>query len=69
VRFVTPSGRKGDDFDLLVDVDSITVPVEVKSKDDATAFSPSSLASSLRDARRQIPSGGPGAVIVRLPYH
>lgn len=67
VRFVEPSGHRGENFDQVVTYEEAEVAIEVKAKDDSTAYSRSSLRSSLADARKQLPPGGPGIVVLHVP--
>jgi hypothetical protein len=64
VEFRARTGFKGEDFDFLVDG---ALAVEVKAREDSSAYSRSSLHSTLKKARQQIPEGGPGLVVVRIP--
>jgi hypothetical protein len=64
VEFVSEAQVKGTDFDLLVDG---TVPLEVTAKEDDPAYTPTALASTLADARGQLPRTGPGVIALRIP--
>jgi hypothetical protein len=65
VQFVVPQGRRGADFDLLVDG---VLATEVKARDDAGTYSFASLRSALAsDARSQLPADGPGLIVLRIP--
>jgi hypothetical protein len=64
VEFVSEAHVKGADFDLLVDG---TMPLEVKAKEDDAAYTPTALASTLADARGQLPPAGPGVIALRIP--
>jgi hypothetical protein len=64
VEFVSEAQVKGTDFDLLVDG---TIPLEVKAKEDDAAYTPTALASTLADARAQLPPAGPGVIALRIP--
>jgi hypothetical protein len=66
VEFVKEKGIKGKDFDLLVDG---SLAVEVKAKEDSTAYTKGGLKSPLDKARKQLPPGGPGVVVLRPPYY
>jgi hypothetical protein len=69
VRFVTPSGVKGQDFDAEVEVDGLTVAVEVKAKEELSGevFRPKSIINSLKKASSQLPSSGPSLVFLHIP--
>jgi hypothetical protein len=64
VSFVTPTGVRGADYDLLVDS---RVAVEVKSKEDGSTYTTTSLRRVLNDARGQLPPAGPGVIALRIP--
>jgi hypothetical protein len=65
VEFVVPSGKKGADFDLLVDG---KLAVDAKAKQDEATYKKSSLRNALlSDARRQLPADGPGLLALRVP--
>lgn len=69
VRFVTPVGVKGADYDAEAEVRGQTVFVEVKAKDEHIddVFKSKSMLRSLEDARAQLPPNGPGLVFVYVP--
>lgn len=69
VRFVEPTGRRGDDFDQVVTVGSTPVSLEVKAKLDETNYGANTLTNSLRKARAQLPERGPGLIVLRIPMH
>lgn len=64
VEFVSEARVKGADYDLLVDR---MIPLEVKAKEDDAAYTATALASTLADARRQLPAAGPGVIALRIP--
>jgi hypothetical protein len=67
-RFVTPSGKKGDDFDIeIVLKDGIVVCADAKCKVEATEYSENSVRNSLNDARKQFPNDRPSIVFVKIP--
>lgn len=67
VRFVLPTGTRGKDFDQVVFYRGSEISIEVKAKDDRTPYTKSSLLASIKSARQQLPSPGPGVVFVHLP--
>ena len=67
VRFVLPTGTKGGDFDQFVSYRGSEISIEVKAKGDHTPYTKSSLLASIKSARQQLPSTGPGVVFVHLP--
>lgn len=64
VSFVERTGVRGHDFDFLIDA---YVALETKAKDEATAYSMGSLASTVNKARAQLPADGPGIVMMAVP--
>jgi hypothetical protein len=64
VEFVSEAQVKGADFDLLVNG---FIPLEVKAKEDDAVYTSTALASTLADARRQLPRAGPGVIALRIP--
>jgi hypothetical protein len=70
VARVTPveeTGHKGDDYDILLDVYGIKVPVEAKAKDDDTPYTMATVINTVKGAASQLPRGGKGIVFLRLP--
>lgn len=66
-RFVTPRGRKQDDYDLEIQFGSTLVAAETKCKIETSQVSESTLVSTLDRARSQLPEGRPGIIFVKLP--
>lgn len=69
VRFIEPSGVKGQDYDAEAVVRGTAVAVEVKAKDDAPVdtFTERGIDSTLKEARKQLPRHGPGVVFLQIP--
>lgn len=66
--FRTPTGNRGNDYDLDIDLDGFHVCGETKCKVEKTAVSVKSLLNSVEDARsRNLPPDQPGAVFVKIP--
>jgi hypothetical protein len=66
-EFRTESGRKTDDFDILIESETTALCGELKTKIESTEISFNSLLNTPRDARTQVPSDRPGVIWVRLP--
>jgi len=67
-RFVTRSGKKGDDFDIEILLeDGTTVCADAKCKVETTEFSEQTVLNSLRHARGQFPTDKPSIVFVKVP--
>ena len=67
-RFVTRSGKKGDDFDIeILFSDGVTVCADAKCKIETTEFSEQTVLNSLRHARGQFPKDKPSIVFVKMP--
>ena len=62
------SGKKGDDFDFGVGIDSICFPVEV-SEVRTKKYSDAAIANKLKKKARQLPRTNLGIVILFLPMH
>ncbi len=67
VEFVETTGTVGGDFDIRVLVDKRWVAVEIKTKDDETTPTRTSMSRSLGQARTQLPKEGPGVIVLHLP--
>ncbi len=67
VRFIRPRGVKRSDFDLAVVYGGFEISVEVKAKEEETAYTKATLLASIKSARLQLPRSGPGIVLIRLP--
>lgn len=67
---VTPRkevGIKGEDYDILLQVGGLEVPVEAKTKDDGTAYTNATVIDTVKQAARQLPKGSNGVVFLRIP--
>ena len=63
-----PSGTKGADFDIEILLpDAAKLNCEIKCKVESTDLSEGAVRNPLQDARRQLPSGEPGLVFLKLP--
>jgi hypothetical protein len=59
--------RLGSDFDISADIGDLTIPVEVKAKDDTTPYSSSTIIQTVRQAARQLLRGECGILFIRVP--
>ena len=67
-EFVLPSGVKGYDYDIEAHPENgPAVPIEAKSKLASTTRSEESITSTLKEAKKQLPNGRPGVIMVRVP--
>jgi hypothetical protein len=67
-RFVTGSGKKGDDYDIeMVFENETIVCADAKCKIEATQFSEQTVLNSLQHARSQFPKNKPSVVFVKIP--
>ena len=62
------TGRKGEDYDLVAFIEGERVPVEMKTKEDETPFSPATVTNTVRKAAKQFPKGSQGVLFMRLPF-
>lgn len=68
IKFIKPSGVKGNDFDLEIKFQKETeIYAEVKCKRENIAINVDSLRRVLYDAEKQLPRTTPSIVFVRLP--
>jgi hypothetical protein len=66
LRFVTPRGSLGDDYDIEIKRKSDTVCCEVKIKLEAEALTEKGSFNSLEHARKQLPKDKPGLIFLRV---
>lgn len=59
-------GRKGEDYDVSVDLEPGHLPVEAKCKVEGTEYSEATLRNTLADARGQLPSDESGVIFLKL---
>ena len=70
VRFMTPHGEKGSDYELDVELPSGDLAsCEVKSKHIKTPLSERTVFKSIKKAARQTPPTRPAIIFLRLPEH
>jgi hypothetical protein len=67
VKFVAPSGVKGEDFDLEARLEGDSLPVEVKCVTDEPNYTAKLLHNRLKKASSQLPKTGRGVIFVMLP--
>ena len=65
-RFVEPNGKIGDDYDLEIFHEGVTICGEVKTKLEADEIAEKGVFNSLEHARKQLPKGTPGLIFVRV---
>lgn len=67
-RFVIPSGRKGDDFDIeIILANDLVVSADAKCKVETTKYSDNTVLHSLQHARGQFPKDRPSIIFVKVP--
>lgn len=66
-RFVSPSGPRGSNYDVEIDLPGMEVPCEMKCKLEATDLGSKTIKDTLNTARSQLPTDGPGVVFVKIP--
>lgn len=67
VKFVAPSGVKGQDFDLEARLGAEPIAVEVKCLTDEPRYTDTLLYNRLKKAATQLPATGGGIIFVMLP--
>lgn len=68
-RYVSPSteqGKKSPDIEIVLP-DGQSMYCEIEGKEETTPLSPGSMYSSLEHARKQLPKGKPGLIVLKLP--
>lgn len=66
-EFVSPKGKKGEDYDLELLFEDVTACGETKCKLESTAISESTLLDTLNRGRKQLPPDRPGIIFVKVP--
>ncbi len=66
VRFIIPEGLLGENYDLEMSRDAVTICCEVKIKLEAAALTEKGLYNSLEHARKQLPKNKPGLIFLRV---
>lgn len=66
-KFITPVGLARRDYDLELEVGGHVVCADTKCKLETTKMGESSLRSSLKAARKQLPDNRPGMIFVKIP--
>lgn len=66
IKFVTPKGKIGDDYDLEITRDTGAICCEVKIKLEAEELTEIGVFNSLEHARKQLPKRKPGIVFLRV---
>ncbi|HEY8505550.1 MAG TPA: hypothetical protein VIL46_13280 [Gemmataceae bacterium] len=69
IRFVPPAGAAGSDYDIDAVIGPHTAACETKCKVAATECDERTVYHSLEQARKQLPKGRPGVVLLKLPEH
>lgn len=67
-RYIVPHGQRGLDYDADIPLpDGGRVNIEMKCKVENTALSEGAVKNALHQARKQLPSGEPGLVFLKIP--
>ena len=66
-RFVTPRGKRGDDYDLEIVCYNQQRCGDTKCKLESTELSSSTITSTLKNSRDQLPPDGPGVFFIKIP--
>ncbi|MFM0649803.1 hypothetical protein PQR14_36270 [Paraburkholderia bryophila] len=66
INFVSPTGIKGKDYDLTIEVDSDRIAVEVKSRRSGPINNAKKLSNALQEARKQLPTDMPGIIAIAI---
>ena len=66
IRFITPQGKIGNDYDLELIQEDGAIACEVKVKLEAEHLTDSGVFNSLEHARKQLPKTKPGIIFLRV---
>ncbi|MGR6738693.1 hypothetical protein [Pseudomonas chlororaphis] len=66
IQFIRPTGVKGEDYDLAVDIDGQRVAVEVKARRAGPIKDSRSLKNALKKAKEQLPRTSPGIICIAI---
>lgn len=66
VEIMPETGVRGDDFDMTVQKNEITISVEVTAKEDAP-LTIETITSTLKNKRTQVPAHRPAVLYMRIP--
>ncbi len=66
VRFVSPTGQKGQDYDLQVEVGGTLAAVEVKTRRNGLVKDVTTLSNTLKKAKKQLPDDIPSIICIAL---
>jgi hypothetical protein len=67
VRFVVPTGKEGEDYDLEWPMQGLTTCADAKCKIDGTVINGKSITRTLQKCRSQLPPDHPGIFFVKIP--
>lgn len=68
LRFIIPIGEKGKDYEAeFTTLDGRDVCCEIKTKKEQTELSRATVKNTLESARKQLPKGKPGVVLLHIP--
>lgn len=65
--FVTPSGKKGKDYDAIVIFSNIEIACEFKCKIEVTHFRENTIKETLKKAKDQLPKDKTGLIFIKIP--
>jgi hypothetical protein len=66
-RFVTPQGKRGNDYDLEIISHNQLRCGDTKCKLESTELSSATITNTLKNSRTQLPPDGPGVFFVKIP--
>jgi hypothetical protein len=66
-KFVKPRGNRGNDYDMEISRNNLTMCADTKCKIETTDLSSKTITSTLENGRTQLPPGGPGVFLVKIP--
>lgn len=66
-RFNTPVGIKGQDFDIIIEINNNEAVGEIKSKLESNDFAPKKIIQTIKDAKKQLPSNQQNLIFIKIP--
>jgi hypothetical protein len=68
-KFITPQGKRGNDYDFEITLDKWTICADVKCKLDDKDISRNIVLNELKGSRSQLPENNPGVFFIKVPQH
>jgi hypothetical protein len=66
-RFNKPSGQKGYDYDIYIELNYKEAVGEIKSKLETTVFDPKKTLNTIKSAKKQLPQSQENIIFIKIP--